>query len=244
MHYLGVITAAAVLALTSMDARCQTPEQDAAGTASRENDAKQTRILNAGVQLLQQKRPAEAIQNDFDKVIASYEAMYPPGAKTVYCARSPTESLLYLVQSANDKKTAVVVGPAWCDAYFLKAYGLIDLGRHAEARQALEKAISMSPKNAHYMSELGSLYRLEKDWNGALAKYETAAQLAREFSPPDSKVIELGEALRGKGYVLVELGRLDEAEATYKQCLEINPADKMAMGELGYVQSRMKHAKS
>jgi tetratricopeptide (TPR) repeat protein len=244
IKYLGVMAAATALAFVSVDAQCQTSGQDVVGAAQRENDARQTQILKAGVQLLKEHRPAEAIQNYFDKVIASYEAMYPPDTKIIYCARSAPESLSYLAQAAKDDKTSLVIGPAWCDAYFLRAYGLIDLGRNAEARQSLEKAIGMSPKNAHYVSELASVYRIEKNWKEALAKYETAAQLARDFSPPESRVIELGEALRGKGYVLVELGRFDEAEATYKQCLEINPADKVAIGELGYVQSHRKQGKS
>jgi tetratricopeptide (TPR) repeat protein len=243
INYLGVIAAATALALASVDAQCQTSGQDVAGTAPRENDARQTQTLKAGVQLLKEHHPAEAIQNYFDKVIASYEAMYPADVKFTYCARSAPESLSYLAQAAKDNKASVVIGPAWCDAYFLRAYGLIDLGRNAEARQSLEKAIGMSPHNAHYVSELASLYRLEKNWKEALAKSETAAQLARDFSPPESRVIELGEALRGKGYVLVELGRFDEAEATYKQCLEINPADKAALGELGYVRARLKKEK-
>jgi Flp pilus assembly protein TadD len=211
--------------------------------AVRENDARQTQILTAGAQLLKERRPAEAIENYFDKVIASYEALYTAGDKATYCARTETESLLYLMQSAADKKSSVVIGPAWCDAYFLRAYGLIELGRNVQARAALEKAIAMSPKNAHYLSELASIYQREKNWKESLARYETASQLAREFSPPESKNIELGEALRGRGYALVELGRLEEAEATYKQCLEVNFADKAAKAELGYVQSRRQRQK-
>jgi Flp pilus assembly protein TadD len=214
-----------------------------AAPADRENEARQTQLLHAGVQLLKERRPAEAIENYFDKVIASYEAKYPADGEATYCARSETESLLYLMQSAADKKASVVIGPAWCDAYFLRAYGLIELGRNAQARASLEKAIAMSPKNAHYLSELASLYRREKNWKEAITRYETASQLAREFAPPESKSIELGEALRGRGYVLVELGRLEEAEATYKQCLEINSADKAAKAELGYVQSRRQQQK-
>jgi Flp pilus assembly protein TadD len=49
---------------------------------------------------------------------------------------------------------------------------------------------------------------------------------------------ELGRALRGKGFVLVELGKLDEAEAMYRRCLAIDPADTKAANELRYVQSR------
>lgn len=240
MH-LRFIFVTSLLFLQAALSNAQTVSESA--TAARENDAKQNEILNAGAQLLKERRPAEAIENYFDKVIASYEAMYPAGARVIYCGRSAPERLVYLMQSAVDKKASLVVGPPWCDAYFLRAYGLIELGRNAQAREALEKAIAMSPRNAHYLVELASLYRSEKKWTEAIARYETAAQLAREFSPSETKVGELGEALRGRGYVLVELGRLEEAETTYKQCLEINSADKAALAELRYVQSRRQKLK-
>lgn len=225
-------------------APCHAQTAGAPTTSVRDNDARQTLVLKEGATLLKAQHPAEAIQHYFDKVIASYEATYPAGARAVYCARSATESLFYLTKSAADKKEAVVFGPAWCDAYYLKAYALIDLGRIAEARDLLDKAIGMAPKNAHYLAERASLDRRETKWKEALAEYENAVQIADEFGPPESKFVELGEALRGKGYVLVELGRLDEAEAVYKQCLQINPSDKSAQGELGYVQARIKQKQS
>jgi tetratricopeptide (TPR) repeat protein len=244
MH-LKTVFALGLLLSPALAAYAQSPDASAAesAAATRDNDLKQTQILNAGVELVKQRHPAEAIENYFDKVIASYEAMYPAGGKTVYCARSSPESLSYLLEAAKARREAVVLGPAWCDAYYLRAYSLIDLGRKEEARASLEKAIARSPRNAHYLAELASLSRMDKDWNGALVKYEAAAQMAREFAPPVSKNIEIGEALRGKGYVLVELGRLEEAEATYKECLAINAADKSAMGELKYVQSRLAQRK-
>lgn len=219
--------------------------ETAIGSASTvgENDARQMQVLNAGAQLLREGRPAEAIENYFDKVIASYEATYPAGVKATYCGRSPTETLVYLMQAAVDKKASVVLGPTWCDAYYLRAYALIELGHNAQARESLKKAIAMSSKNSQYRSELASLDRREKNWKEAIAGYETASELARQYSPPETKVIELGAALRGKGYVLVELGRLEEAAATYKQCLEIDAADKAAIAELRYVQSRRQQQK-
>jgi tetratricopeptide (TPR) repeat protein len=237
---LRFVFAMGLLLSQALPALADAPDQ--ATVTVRENDLRQNQILHAGAKLLRERRPAEAIEQFFDKVIASYEAIYPAGTKATYCARSAPESLLYLMQAAADKKAAVVIGTPWCDAYFLRAYGLIDLGRIAQARESLDKAIAMSPKNAHYVVELASLSRREKQWNDALVKYETAAQLAQDFSPPESKVSELGEALRGKGYVLVELGRLGEAESAYKQCLALNAADKAALAELGYVQSRIKQA--
>lgn len=226
------------LLLVAASSHAGTVEEPAA--AVRENDARQMQILNDGVKVLKDRHPGEALAQYFDRVIASYETRYPAGAKASYCARSATESLATLVQAAQDKTEAVVVGSAWCDAYFLRAYALVDLGRNAQAREALEKAISMAPRNAQYVAELASLDRREKKWAEALTRFESAAQLARDFSPPESKLIELGQALRGKGYVLVELGRLDDAASAYRQCLELNPADKAAIAELAYVQAQRK----
>jgi hypothetical protein len=102
IKYFGLMAMATTLAFVGIDGRCQTAGQDVASAAPRDNDARQMQILKAGVQLVKEHRPAEAIQNHFDKVIASYEAMYPPDGKTVYCARSAPESLWYLAQSAKD----------------------------------------------------------------------------------------------------------------------------------------------
>jgi tetratricopeptide (TPR) repeat protein len=43
------------------------------------------------------------------------------------------------------------------------------------------------------------------------------------------------------GWILVERGKLDEAEALYRQCLELNPDDSHAKAELDYIaQQRAK----
>jgi tetratricopeptide (TPR) repeat protein len=54
----------------------------------------------------------------------------------------------------------------------------------------------------------------------------------------------LGRARRGIGYVLVELGKLDEAEKKYQQCLADNPKDSRAAAELEYVRNLKAKRKS
>jgi Flp pilus assembly protein TadD len=56
--------------------------------------------------------------------------------------------------------------------------------------------------------------------------------------------VELGRARRGLGYVLVELGKLDEAEKKYQQCLVDDPKDRKAAAELEYVRGLKAKAKS
>ena len=49
-------------------------------------------------------------------------------------------------------------------------------------------------------------------------------------------------ALRGQGYILVELHRLDEAEAAYRKCMALVPDEPKSKAELGYIAEQRKKA--
>lgn len=232
LHYL---LAASILLCQSVPSHAAADNPPTA--SARADEAEQQRQVDAAARLLQERKPAEAIDG-VDKVIAHFEALRKDKTDVAYCARSPAESLVYLAQAAKDETPASVYGAAWCDAYFLRGYALIELGRTGEARAALERAIQLAPREAHYRSELAELYAREKNWNDALAAFDASAKVAEESVDKERKNAELGRALRGKGFVLVELGKLDEAEAMYRRCLALDPADRKAMNELRYVQQR------
>ena len=59
-----------------------------------------------------------------------------------------------------------------------------------------------------------------------------------KLGPEDTQRDELGRARRGQGYVLVELGKLDEAEKKYQQCVAANSNDSKAKAELQYVREQ------
>lgn len=142
---------------------------------------------------------------------------------------------MYLAEAAKEQKNTTVLSANWAYAYFLKAYALQELGRLPEAKVLLERAISLSPRNAQFLSELGSIFQREKNWPKALQTYKTAESSAREFSPPNTKDVELAAAWRGIAYILVEQNQLDDAEKLYRQCLELNKNDAKASNELRYV---------
>ena len=203
---------------------------------STEEDARASQQLADGVRLMQSKRSAEAIQI-FDKVAASYASRFKDKNVTYFGARSPTESLLYVVQAANaNKGSAQVVSANWGYAYYLKGYALLDLGQISEAKSQLQRAVALSPQNSQFLSELGHIYQVEKNWKLALETFQRAESAATEFSPPNVQNAELGRAWRGMGFVYVELNRLDDAEAMYRKCLELDRNDAAAMRELGFVQ--------
>jgi Flp pilus assembly protein TadD len=49
-------------------------------------------------------------------------------------------------------------------------------------------------------------------------------------------------AMRAQGWALIELKRLDEAEAVFHQSLSLEPGNCMALGELGYIAQRRAEA--
>jgi Flp pilus assembly protein TadD len=200
--------------------------------------------------LIEAKKPQSALEK-YEKVIASFKAHYANNQSKIYCARGTTESATYLLMAAaamnngefeKDKKNAITLSSTWADAYFMKAYALQDLGRIAEAKSAVQLALELSPLSSRYLSELGSIYVLEKNWAKAQEVFEKAEDNA-SLASDDSKAEDLGKARRGLGYVFVELGQLDEAEKKYRQCLATDPKDTKAAKELEYVRGLRTKAK-
>lgn len=218
----------------------------AATTAA--DDAKEQAVFDQLVQTrdaIKAGHGAEALPI-LDKVIGQYEARYPAGEKRWFVARNPQEALAYMALAATgvigrsnapDRRDAAALTVWWGEALYMKGYLLVDLGRKDEARATYERLIALQPYHSEGLSELGNLYQSERDWPKAL-DYFTRAKDAAAFSNDAVKTSDATRALRGQGYVLVELGRLDEAEAKYRECIKLDPNDEKAKAELGYIAQR------
>ncbi|MEY2495258.1 MAG: hypothetical protein QOJ45_1750 [Verrucomicrobiota bacterium] len=216
-----------------------------------DKDPQLPKLLEEARTFVDSKKPEAAIER-CDRVIVLFKGHYGNGKHKIYCARSSTETLGYLLQAAaavnkgefeRGKKDAIVLSSTWASAHFLKSYALQDLHHLAEAKSAIKLALEFSPWSSLYLSELGSIYKLEKDWPRAREVFEKAEEHAA-LSPDDLRAAELSLARRGLGYVLVELGQLNEAEKKYQQCLKENPNDTKASAELEYVRGLKAKTKS
>lgn len=189
--------------------------------------------VDSAADLIGAGKPAEAVAL-LDALIADQEKQRRGETRQGYCARSPAEALLYTVGAANEKKAAVVLPQDACYSIFLKGFALIDLNRSDEARPWLEQAVAMAPSNAHFLGELAEWYKIRKDWPKSRSLFLRAVA-ASELSPDNRKIFDKGRAMRGLGYILIEEGKLDEAETLYRQCLKLDPNDDRSKRQLEYI---------
>jgi tetratricopeptide (TPR) repeat protein len=226
-----------VLSLVLACSACSTanrPAGEPAAVALPDNATPDEKALFSAQRDITHHQPEAAIAT-LDPVIDRHAASYKGSKHDVYCSRSMNETLYYMLLAKSQGRDAVAVDPAWSEAYYYKAYALIELGRIQEARAMLEKARALSPRNSQYLSELAHTWHADREWQKALDLF-AEAEKAAAISPPEVKNQEMSRALRGQGFSLIELGRLDEAEAKFNAALAIDRHDVRAKNELAYIE--------
>ncbi len=190
--------------------------------------------VEQGYKYLQSGKLNQAVE-EFDLAIKKCEPLFVEGKK-IYTARTSVESLMYVVLAAGKNEAAEVLDTTCSDAYYLQGYATLDFGKIEEAETYLQKAVSMAPMNSLYLSELGHIYQVKRDWSQALAYFTEAEDAAQTYTPEDIKISELGRAKRGVGFNLIELGKLDDAERKFREALALDGGDKVARNELEYIK--------
>jgi len=98
----------------------------------------------------------------------------------------------------------------------------------------LDKGLALQPDNLMLVTEKGAALTVLQRYADALDLYESAEKL--DFI---SKLLDPGgeaRLQRSKGFVLIELKRLDEAEAAYEAALKLEPNHAGAKSELDYIR--------
>ncbi len=184
------------------------------------------------------KDPAGAIAA-LDPVIAESPGTTPIADTTYLCATGPEDTLSTLIGAtvSNKKGTTVAIDGAICDALFLKGFALIDMDRAAEAEPFLRRATELAPTNAHYLNEYAEWHKTAHNLDVSYSLFAKAAALGPQ-QPEDSRAVRTARALRGMGFILIERGKLDEAETKLNEALALEPASKATLNELAYIKEQ------
>jgi TolB-like protein/Tfp pilus assembly protein PilF len=137
------------------------------------------------------------------------------------------------VQADRNYQHAVELDPnftlAWARMAILRSFlnfNGIDLNTYTadSVKQAADRAMALAPDAGESWIAQGSYrYRILRDFNSALAAYDEA----RKRLPNSALVYEY------RGLVLRRLGRWQEAEASYKKAIELDPRDVQLLTTVG-----------
>lgn len=105
----------------------------------------------------------------------------------------------------------------------------------ANALRLAKKVESVAPTSAAPAGEIGYIFNQVGRREDAMLAYQRSFDLTQKYKSqrPYAPV-----ALRGLGVTLIDLGRLDEAEKTLKESLQIDPGNTIAVHELEYIRQR------
>lgn len=195
-----------------------------------------------------------------DAVIAGYAERYPSGRTRWYSASSEAEAARYRSIDAIARDPAFdradVRVNVWGEAYHVKGYALIEQAMlrddsktakaesnlpkldpvlAARAMETLSAGLVLQPYHVRMRNELGFLEQSLGRSEQALETFRLAEVAAQDPADDDGRA-SLTRAMRGVGFALIELDRLDEAEAKFRAVLRIDPDDKMAQSELRYIR--------
>jgi tetratricopeptide (TPR) repeat protein len=105
-----------------------------------------------------------------------------------------------------------------------------ELKRYGEAAPYGERGLQLLPDHAGLVTETATAYVGLKKHPEALKVLD--AWLARA---PQPDTLDRARVLRTKGFSLIELNRLDEAQAAFEASLKLEPDHRGAMNELTYI---------
>jgi tetratricopeptide (TPR) repeat protein len=108
-------------------------------------------------------------------------------------------------------------------------------GRHAEAFQCLNKALSIDARNVEGLVARGALYANSGSFKKAVDDFETALKL----NPSHANARKyMGETLVALGRSFEEENKIEEAKKAYQDCLAIIPHHEEAQHSLDYLKNK------
>ena len=166
-----------------------------------------------------------------EDVLAFCDEQKSTDVRRIYSVHNDAEAKQYR-DEAGDGVTTTFVDQACPTAYKQAAFLSVREGRNEAALGYLDRAEALSPHWAEPVAERAYLVGKLGDRNKSLALYRQALEKVERYR---SSAYLKPLVLRGIGFALTELGRLQEAREAYEASLRIEPDNALAKNELAYL---------
>jgi tetratricopeptide (TPR) repeat protein len=120
---------------------------------------------------------------------------------------------------------------AYPRALFFRGFLRVAAGRNAEAFPFLDEGRRMEPTNPRFALEKAQALARMGNLPAAMELYSSVNEIG-----PYVSAHNLALAIRGQGFVLIEMGRLDAAEDAFRWSQKYDPESQVAAEELIYIR--------
>lgn len=155
--------------------------------------------------------------NEFDKDGKRYVKSWDRAEFTAYSMR----------QIPSEAAQSIWLRNAYPRAHFYMAYVSLERRQPQEAIRWLDAGMKLEPAQPRFRLEKAQALSMLGSHTEALSMYDALLEDVTVLAP-----LTRATALRGRGFQLIELGRLDEAEQSFLESLEHEPENPRARNEL------------
>lgn len=146
------------------------------------------------------------------------------------------EFLTYLAHyGETDQKRILWIGPSYSKMWWQLSIVRAKQDQLEAALECVERGLALEPEQSWLWIEKGNLLSRLGRHEAALDCCTTAVTVRNWASP---RVV--ARALRGQGYSMIELDRLEEARNVYLQSLDLDSESRIAKKELEYINGALK----
>jgi tetratricopeptide (TPR) repeat protein len=177
-------------------------------------------------------RARQLLEDIVEHTPGDYAYQYEDEERLVIKFWDQDEFVEYVAQLGDRRpqKDIVWMNSVYPRAYYFLAFIDVHEKKYEDALKHIDAALMLEPDQPLCFCEKAVIYSALGQHDQALELYEQALQVRATMTNH-----QRAAALRGKGLQRIELGRLDEAEESFRESLKYEPTSKVAKNELLYI---------
>lgn len=218
--------------------RQMVPATTAAGPGSvaggRSREAEDAELVESAVEHVMRKDFAPARQILLSVVArtpASYQRQTPDGDGGFSIRFWDQDDFLHFVTWTKPQWSVTWVPAAYPIAYYYLGFMALKDENYQAALNYLDRGLSLEPTQPMLLLEKAKTLVAIGKQAESLELYRQASEIGPHVSGRRAAI-----GLRGQGFVLIEMGQLEQAEQAFAASLKLDPDNEIALHELQYIQ--------